>query len=321
MHVELYETLEVSTDATQEQIKKSYRRLALIHHPDKGGDEATFKKIKNAYDILKDPEKRSMYDRFGLQEDGGSPMPDIFSNIFGGGLGNIFNMFTNSQVQKSKPIVYTREVSLDELCTRKVIKIKVNRDSVCPCRQEKFNRNQCSSCGGRGSIVKDNGPFKMISGCPHCGGQGFTIPFCKDCKKGMTEDSKIFNIYLTPEMGDNYQYNFPGEGNQYIGELRGDFIVCIKHKKHPQFKVHSGHLVYERRTSLREALCGYSSIILHPNGESINLEFPGVIGPNCKKVIDGKGMISTHDLIVHHDIYFPESLTEEQVRSLGKILN
>jgi len=319
---ELYATLEVSVTASVDEIKKAFRRLALIHHPDKGGDEEQFKRIKMAYEILKDVEKRDIYDRFGLDGLKHGPQSNIFDNLFDGGIGNIFNMFTNVRraMTKSKPIFYDREVTLEELCTRKVIAIKVTRDNVCICCNT--NKQVCKSCGGRGMFQNViGGIFVTKSVCTDCNGHGTNISYCGECKNGIVDDCKLFNIYLTPEMHNGYHYKFPGEGNQYPGVLQGDFIVNIKYKKHPQFSVDNGNLIYKRRTSLREALCGYESLVLHPNGESVKISFSGIIPPDGKKTIAGKGMDVGYDLVVIHDVYFPEKLSEKQIQKINKILS
>ena len=329
VETELYDTLGVSPIATQQEIKKAYRRLAVTHHPDKGGNEDMFKKITSAYEILKDKNKKDVYDKFGsrgLKGHQGVPS-DIFANLFGGGLGDIFNMFRDVKkaTQREKPVVYNRSVTLEELCTRKILNIKVTRTRSCVCQKDMASQRQCETCEGKGQIInyKTIGPG-MVQGfqrrCDVCAGRGIVSPFCGACKNGKVESPKIFNIYLTPDMTNGYQYKFGGEGNESPGVLPGDFIVRIVHKPHEVFVSRGKNLIYNRKTTLRESLCGYNSIVLHPTGENIVVSFPGVITPGSKIAIKGKGLDKEGDLIVVHDVVFPVSLTDDQMKRLGEIL-
>jgi DnaJ family protein A protein 2 len=331
VETKLYDTLEVAPTATTGEIKKAYRKLALKHHPDKGGNEEKFKKITGAYEILKDTEKRQLYDQFGasgLRNSGQIPT-DIFSSLFGGSpMSGIFNMFQDMRnaVRKSQPVVYNRAVTLEELCTRKVLNIKVTRDRVCACQQNQSQEQKCSTCRGSGRLQQQRviqpGVIQQINTvCITCSGRGVIIQSCGSCKNGVIQDPKIFHIHLTPDMNHQYQYKFGGEGNESPGVLPGDFIVVILHKPHEQYKVVQKNLVYTRKTTLKEILCGYNSLVLHPTGENIELSFKGVIDPKGKKLVKGKGLDSSGDLIVLHDVIFPETLTEEQMEKIGEILS
>lgn len=319
VNTKLYEKLGVPVNASLGQIKKAYRKLALVHHPDKGGDPEQFKNLKAAYEVLKDPKKRNIYDQYGIDglKNNNVVPPNIFENLFG----DFFNMFNTFQkaISKCKPITYIREVTLEELCLRKVIVIKVTRDRVC---QQNCVNQICPSCQGKGIIGNITTSSITISGnCTNCKGTGKIATYCEKCNNGVVNDCKLFSVYLTPKMHDGYNYKFPGEGNEIPGVLPGDFIIQLKYKKHPQFFVSNGNLIYNRRTSLREALCGYKSLILHPNGENIEITCSSVITPGSKKTISGKGMDSSYDLIVINDVYFPEKLTKQQMNKIDKILS
>jgi len=331
VETKLYDTLGVSPTASSSDIKRAYRKLALEHHPDKGGDEEEFKKITGAYEILKDEEKRGLYDQFGADglKNSGRVPSDLFTSLFGGTpIGGIFNMFQDMRnaVRKQPPVVYNRVVTLEELCTRKVIKIKVTRDRVCVCQQNLSQEQKCPTCNGLGRIqqrrVISQGMIQQINTvCVACSGRGVKIQSCGNCNNGVISDPKIFSIYLTPDMGHQYQYKFAGEGNEIPGVLPGDFIVVILIKPHEQYKVVNKNLLYTRKTTLKEILCGYNSLILHPSGENTELSFKGVINPKEPKVIKGKGLDSTGDLVVLHDVVFPETLTGEQMKKIGEILS
>lgn len=339
LETDLYDTLEISPTATQAEIKKAYRRLALVHHPDKGGDQEAFKKITAAHEILSDEEKRQVYDthgKNGLQHSGAVP-EDMFSSLFGnfgatfGNFGNVFNVFQTARnaVRRTQPVLYKRVVTLEELCTRKVINIKVTRDRVCECYRGAGNggagNNSCSGCNGQGRIVRTMmlGPGLMQQSqsiCGQCRGTGMLGHSCGECKNGVKENPKVFNLHLTPDMGNEYQYKFVGEGNELPGVLPGDFIVILVHKPHEQFQVNGADLRFHRKTTLLEALCGYNSLVLHPSGENVEISFQGVISPNEERVIPRKGMVAEGNLIIIHDIVFPETLSKEQQKKLTKIL-
>jgi DnaJ family protein A protein 2 len=330
VETELYDTLGIAPDATENEIKKAYRNLAKIHHPDKGGDEDMFKNITAAYEVLRDKERRDTYDRFGKNGfKGGAGIPsDIFSHLFGGKFGGIFNMFrdVHNATRKEQPVVYKRQVTLEELCTRRILNIKVTRRRVCACQKDAAAERKCTDCGGSGRITTQRaiGPGmiqRMESVCAACRGRGVITIGCGNCSDGTIESPKIFNIYLTPDMHHGYQYKFPGDGNETPGVLAGDFIVMIIHAPHEQFTTQDKNLIYNRKTTLKEALCGYAALVLHPSGENISLEFPGVIPPNGKKILYGKGLDDRGNLTVVHDVVFPDSLTDRQIRKLGEILN
>ena len=331
VETELYDTLGVAPDATIGEIKKAYRKLALIHHPDKGGDENTFKKITAAYEMLKDDEKRKMYDNFGKDGLRGASgiSPDIFAHLFNnspfGGIFNMFNQMRNA-TRREKPVIFQREVTLEELCKRKVLSIKVTRNRVCNCQQNAAGDRKCENCQGTGRIREQRviGPGLIQQTervCEICRGRGVTAESCGDCNQGVIQSPKIFHVHLTPDMPNGYQYKFSGDGNESPGVLPGDFIVLITHKPHEQFGVHEKHLIYKRKTTLKEALCGYDALVIHPTGENIALIVRGVISPGEQRVIKGKGLGVMGDLYVEHHIVFPRSLTKKQTTILAKILN
>jgi DnaJ-class molecular chaperone len=328
VETELYDVLGVKPDATKTEIKKAFRKLALTHHPDKGGDAEDFKRINGAYKILVDDEERRIYDSYGkggLKNSGHVPA-DIFENLFGkAGFGNVFNMFRgmHNAIRKTKPVIYKRIVTLEELCTRKVVSIKVTRDRLCECQNESKNEN-CTDCKGTGriTITRRLGPGmiqQMQAQCNKCGGKGKIITSCEKCNNGVVPAAKIFSIHLTPDTPNGHQFKFSGEGNHVPGSTAGDFIVVIGLKPHEQFQLQGKNIVYVRETTLKEALCGYSALIVHPSGENISIELPFVI-PNESNVVKSKGMDDTGDFILRHNIVIPNDLTQEQRNKLREIL-
>ena len=211
-----YDILGVSPNATDTELKKAYRKQALKFHPDKNpnaGDK--FKEISQAYEVLSDPEKREIYDEFGedgIKGQGGggpgggfrSPM-DVFNMFFGGGG---MPGSAGSSVRKTKPMVHTLKVSLEELYNGKKRKIAANRDIVCKeCKGKGgLNVEKCLECKGRGMrvITKQFGPGmiqQMQSPCDKCGAKGEVVAKgseCKKCKgKATVRDKKIIEVSKT----------------------------------------------------------------------------------------------------------------------------
>lgn len=342
----LYELLEVSPSASSDEIKRAFRKKSLVHHPDKGGDPENYKKINGAYEILSDPEKRKIYDDAG--EDGfknsGNMSEDVlskmFGNMFGGGGGfpfggNPFSPFGGStpfqkfntsffQNLKLEPSFLTYKVTLEDLARRKVVKLKITRDRICPNITES-DLLQCSACGGKGIKVKMNqlapGMFQQIqSPCDSCKSKGKIFPTCDNCKEGRVQDSKIIELHLNPELENGYKYVFQNEGNNDFGKQAGDFIVIIQYEEHPIFKLEGSNLLYNHTLSLKEALCGYKLKLTHPSGEIISISTSGVTNPETVEKIPHKGLSYQSSMIVKYRIIFPVNLSEEQIEILTNTL-
>lgn len=322
---ELYEILEISVTATQEEIKKSFRKQALQHHPDKGGDEARYKKIQEAYEILSNDEKRKLYDRHG--KNGVQEQPDNMHPFFRNGI-NLFNMFRNmnnnpfsgSHSSSITPIEHRLNVSLEELCMRKAIKLNILRKRLCGCAKTK----ECGQCESRGFVVVEMemsfGRLQAQKPCDRCGGKGRLLVSCGDCQEGLKDEEKVFTVNLFPEMNNGYKITFSGEGNQGVDKSPGDIIITIAFQPHAQFKLSENDLICEQKITLKEALCGHDFFILHPSGRNLRIIGNEILHKNITKRIRGEGLHSGGDLHINFDIIFPESLTEEQRKNIVMIL-
>lgn len=320
VETELYEILEVHYTASQEDIKKAYRNKAKNFHPDKGGDPQVFQKINGAYEILSNPEKREIYNKKGkngLKESGISE--NVFQTMFGG----VFNIFRNA-IYKTPPLIFTRYVKLEELCTRKVLKLKVERKRLCDCIDE--NKTQsCLSCSGNGYIskIQQLGPGFIMENrmkCNSCQGTGKVYLSCENCKDGSITETKVFEVYLTPEFENGYKYLFRNEGNQFRGQEIGDFIVVLFYEKHSVFDIENKDLIYTHTISLKEALCGHTIIIKHPSGDILNIENKDITNFDTVKIEHGKGISENGNLKIKYKIQFPEKLSTEQLEILSKNL-
>lgn len=346
VEMEFYDLLGVDPSCSQTDIKKAYRKKALQMHPDKGGDEETFKKINIAYEILSDEEKREMYNKYGkdgLKNSGQIP-EDILSRLFGGMFGNgnirfnmseehnegfgddlngMFGLFKNihKAVTKPQPIIYPYKVSIEDICTRKVCKLKITREKICkPCIQ---NSTKCNFCDGRGFQMKTRqiglGMFQQTQiKCEKCI-EGYVYISCEKCQNGIINEKKVLELYLTPEMNDGYKYVFEGEGNENKKGLQGDFIVILNYKEHKDFKVLGKNLIYKKEISLKQALCGHEFFICHPSGENISVLNNEIIEPNTVQYLP-KGISEGGKMEIHYNIIFPKKLTEIQKKVLEETL-
>lgn len=333
VETELYDILEVPVTATQEEIKKAYRKKALQHHPDKGGDQETFKKLNAAYEILSNPEKRELYNNSGKTglRDSGDVSEDVLAAMFGnifqkmGGFGNMFGILRNvhNAIRKTQPTIHHLNVSLEDLCTRKIVKLKVTRERICPCCDDN-KAMSCSECNGKGNkiLIRQFGPGmfqQMQHPCEKCQGHGKIYESCEKCQNGIKQDPKIFEVHLTPEFENGYKYIFNNEGNQMRGYESGDFIAVIIRKEHPKFQVKGQNLIYKKEISLKEALCGVSFDITHPSGEILAISTHEVISPETVQILP-KGMVDGASMEIHYKIIFPKTLTPEQTKIIYKNL-
>lgn len=324
---ELYDLLEIEPNSTSDEIKKAFRKAALKHHPDRGGNEETFKKLNSAYEILSDPQKREIYDKHGKDglKNSGSVPDDILASMFGNmfNFGDVFRFNNVNVVQPKTPsTTHQQKVTLEQLCNRKVIKLKVTRDRVCSCSKNDKAKT-CIDCKGQGMKVsfRQFGPMiqQIQQPCNTCNGLGKIYNYCGNCKEGLISDPKVFEIHLTPELNNGYRYVFKEEGNESKGMIAGDFIVIIVYENHPLFQVHNKDLIYNTTITLKEALCGHTLMIDHPSGEKIKFDILDITTPYTSRFIQ-KGLTEDGKLEIRYKINFPEKLDNHQKELLTDIL-
>ena len=350
----LYDILNVSKDATDSEIKKSYRKLALKYHPDRNQDnkeecEAKFKEISAAYDVLSDKQKKEKYDKFGMDavNSGGPDINpfDLFSNIFNGESNNfnggsnifeggMFNMFNQSKT-RAKNRIEKIKVSLEDIYNEKKIKINYKKRIVCDsCNGSggmyKSSILICNACEGKGRITKivQIGPG-MISQtnqtCYKCNGKGKTIKpneLCKKCNgnKIITETNQI-TVELNKSITDNSKI-VVREGGDYCIESKsyGDLVFEVEIKKHKLFRRDKNNLHYTKKLLLTEALCGTQFVLNHLDNRSLLVKLDNVIKPGFKQKIIGEGMTIDNDLILEFEIIFPNKISNERKKYIKKLL-
>merc|ERR550532_340264 len=267
-----YKTLEVDKGASEPDIKKAYRKLAVKHHPDKGGDPEKFKEITKAYEVLSDPEKRAKYDKFGeegLDGDGGGDPTDIFEAFFGGG-GRRGGGGGGRRRQKTKDVVQPIKASLEQLYNGQTKKMAITRKVIDKAR----GVTTCDNCDGRGVKVEviRMGPMiqQMQSQCGACGGQG---------KSFKTKSEKeILEVPIQKGTPDNHKIPFREMADEHPDADTGDVIFIVKETEHAEFKRRGADLFLERKISLAEALCGFEMEVTHLHGRKLIIKTsPGEI--------------------------------------------
>jgi molecular chaperone DnaJ len=347
-----YEILDVPKDASEGDIKKAYRKMALKYHPDKNPDDAEaenkFKEAAEAYEILSDADKRSKYDRFGHDGLKGMPgggfgmsMDDIFSNFgdifgdaFGGAFGDAFGFGgtrtrgAQRRVNRGSNLRVKVKLTLEEISKGVEKKIKVNK--YVPCKtcdgtgaKDGSNFNACSTCNGSGQVTRVANTFlgqmQTTSTCPSCGGEGQVISSkCPECAgNGIVKDSEIISIKIPAGVEEGMQLSMTGKGNAGArGGIPGDLVILIEEEDHP-FLVRDGqNLLYEHYISLPDAALGSSIDVPTLEGKA-RIKVPA--GTQSGKVfrLKGKGLpdvnrYGTGDLLVNINVWTPKNLSPEE---------
>merc|ERR1719335_204067 len=266
-----YKLLEVDKGASDPEIKKAYRKLAVKHHPDKGGDPEKFKEITKAYEALSDPEKRAKYDKYGeegLDGDGGGGDPsDIFESLFGGGGRRGGGP---KRRQKTKDVVQPLKVTLEQMYNGATKKMAITRDVI----DKKKGVQSCRQCDGRGVQVQvvRMGPMiqQMQSACDACGGQGKTFSTKKE--------REVLEVMIQKGSPDNHKVQFREMADEHPDKDTGDVLFVLKEQPHEVFKRKGADLYLERNISLVEALCGFEMEVTHLDGRKLIIKTsPGEI--------------------------------------------
>jgi len=345
-----YDLLEVSPSASESDLKKAYRKKALRLHPDKGGDPELFKEVTHAYEVLSDPEKRSIYDargEAGLSEHGGMggmDPQDLFSQLFGGGFGGGGGFFgggggRSQGARKTKDLVHRVHVSLEDLYKGKTTKLALTRNIICSKCKGKGGKEgavrSCSTCHGRGIkvTIRQMGPMvqQIQSPCDDCSGLGEVINAkdrCTNCKgKKVMPEKKFLEVHIDKGMKGGQTVTFRGESDQSPTAEPGDVVIVIEEKPHDRFRRQENDLVAEIEVDLLTALAGGQLAIRHLDDRAliVKLEPGEVIKHGDLKVIHGQGMPSQRhhepgDMFIKLEVKFPESLSLDAIPLLERAL-
>lgn len=340
-----YDVLSVGREASPEDIKRAYRKLALQYHPDRNpGDkeaEEKFKEASEAYSVLIDPEKRSTYDRFGfdgLRGEGFSgfggfnstifaDFEDILGDFFNFGFGDIFGTRArrrSSQPSRGRDLGLEMEVSLKEAAFGVQKEIKLNRAEHCPeCKgtgmKPGTQKSSCPKCQGAGQVRYQQGFFSIARTCASCQGTGqiITTP-CENCHgKSKVAEKKELKVNIPPGVDNGIKLRIEGEGEAGdVNAPRGDLFVVIKVKKHKYFQREQNNLLCDLSISFAKAAIGTRIQVPTLEGEE-ELAVPA--GTQAGEVFRLKGHgvphVNNHrkgDLYVKVNVETPKNLTKKQ---------
>lgn len=336
-----YEVLGVSKGASESEIKKAYRKLAIKYHPDKNpGDQSAeekFKEAAEAYEVLSSPEKKAQYDRFGHAGmgqggfGGGMNMDDIFSqfgDIFGGafGGGSFGGSRRGERVVKGTNLRVKMKLNLDEIANGVNKKIKVNK----LVNADGVTFKTCNTCNGSGRITRVQqtfiGAMQTQSTCNACQGAGKMIekkPAEAD-SHGLIRKEEIIEVDIPAGVEDGMQLSVRGKGNAgpYNG-VSGDLIVVIEEIEHEELKRDGENLHFEAVINFANAVLGDSIEIPTVSGKAkIKIE-PGTQSGKVLR-LRGKGLPNVQgygngDLFVHINIYTPTTLTKQEREIIEKL--
>ena len=335
---DFYEVLGVNRDASDDDIKKAYRKLAMKYHPDRNPDskeaEDKFKEGKEAYEILSDPQKRAAYDQYGHagvdphagmggggQGFGGFDFGDIFSDIFGGGGGGRGG---RSNVYRGSDLRYNMEVSLEEAARGCEKQIRIPSHESCdvchgsgakPGTQPKT----CTTCGGHGQVRMSQGFFSIQQTCPTCHGSGkqITDPCHKCHGAGQVKTHKTLNVKIPAGVDEGDRIRLSGEGEPgQNGGPSGDLFVVIHVKKHSVFERDGKDLHCEMPISFTIAALGGEVEIPTLDG-MVKVKIAAETQSGRVYRVRGKGVKSVRgsdvgDLMCHVVVETPVNLTERQ---------
>jgi molecular chaperone DnaJ len=345
-----YRVLGMPRDAPAEDIKKAYRQMALKHHPDRnpGSKEAEerFKEAAEAYSVLGDPEKRSVYDRFGaegLRGQGFSgfdasvfgDFEDILGNFFGFNLGDIFGGRSRgrSGARRSRghDLAVEVEIGLEEAAAGLEREIKLTRAETCETchgskRKAGTRPSACPTCGGRGQVRTQQGFFTMARTCPRCQGGGEINPSpCEACQgRGHTREKRTLKVRIPAGVDEGSRLRLIGEGEAGDEDMpAGDLYVVTRVRKHAFFERDGNDLVCEVPVSFTQAALGARVEIPTLEGPEI-LKLPAGTQPGEIIRLKGKGVQDVSgrrrgDLFVKVLVRTPENLSKDQKALLAKL--
>lgn len=328
-HTKLYETLELTPNASENDIKKAYRKMAMKHHPDKGGDSAKFKEISAAFEILGNKEKRENYDRFGITDDspqsnGPSGMNmdpmDIFNQMFGGspfGSDLFGERFSRRPRKKVQQINFN--ISLEDLYKGKDVKMKIERNVMCKdCNGHGSNEPpvSCNQCRGTGVFTKimQIGPGiiqKMQGVCPGCNGKGKVFKgSCNSCKgKGVYHENTFVNVTVNPGADNDERITMQDKGDFDIETMQySDLQIILKQREHGLIKRKDKDLYIHYNVSLYDTLFGINIGYKHLDDKNYIFKLPPghVLQYKSTYIARNMGMKNNGHMYLTFDIVFPK---------------
>ncbi|HEX5386081.1 MAG TPA: molecular chaperone DnaJ [Gemmatimonadales bacterium] len=343
-----YELLGVTRSASEAEIKKAYRKLAMEYHPDRNRSpdaEARFKEMAEAYEVLRDPEKRALYDRYGPAGVGGAAgggfgfhhvdlaeALSIFMRDFGamGGLDSIFGGRQRTEARRGQDIRVTVKLTLNEVATgaKKAVRLKtLERCATCEGTGARpgTRPSTCATCGGTGEVRRAArsmfGQFVSVSPCPTCAGDGqVVLDACEDCRgEGRLRGDRTVTVEIPPGVSGNNYLTLRGQGAAGLRNgPSGDLLVMLDVKNDDRFERQGNDLVHDLAVSFSQAALGAEFMVPTPYGDE-RVRVPAGIQTNTILRLRGKGLPAlgtdgVGDLKIRVHVWTPEKLTDEQDR-------
>jgi len=349
-----YEVLGISKNASEDEIKKSYRKQALKYHPDRNpGDkeaEENFKEAAEAYEVLSDSEKRQRYDQFGHAGLGGaaggghftnvedifSHFGDLFSDFGFGGFGGFGGSRSSGRrTTKGSNLRVKVKLTIAEIAKGVEKKIKVNKYVSCQTCSGTGAKggdgySTCSTCHGAGQVTRIAntmlGRMQTSSVCPTCGGEGKIIKSkCTSCYgEGIVKETEVIDINIPAGVGEGMQLNVAGRGNAARrGGINGDLLILIEEEKDPNLIRDGNDLIYPLYLSFPQAAIGDTVEI--PTIEGIvKIKIDAGTQPGKILRLRGKGLPEVNgygrgDLLVNINIWVPKNLSKDEERQIEKL--
>ncbi|MDK1492413.1 molecular chaperone DnaJ [Sinorhizobium sp. 7-81] len=345
MKRDLYETLGVARNADEKELKSAFRKLAMKYHPDKNpGDteaEKTFKDINEAYETLKDPQKRAAYDRYGHAafEQGGmgagfgngfagggaGGFSDIFEDIFGEMMGGGRQRRSSGGRERGADLRYNMEISLEEAYSGKTAQIRVPTSITCDVcsgsgAKPGTSPKTCATCQGSGRVRAAQGFFSIERTCPTCGGRGQTItdPCTKCHGQGRVMEERTLSVNIPAGIEDGTRIRLSGEGEAGLrGGPAGDLYIFLSVKPHEFYQRDGADLYCSVPISMTTAALGGKFDVATLDGTKSRVTVPEGTQAGKQFRLKGKGMPvlrsnQSGDLYIQIQIETPQKLTKRQ---------
>lgn len=360
MDLDYYQILGVERTASEDEIKRAYKKMAIKYHPDRNpGDkeaEEKFKQAAEAYDVLRDPEKRSRYDQFGKAGVNGGAggfggfngqgmnMDDIFSmfgDIFGGrhGFGGFNSAENQTRQYRGSDLRLKVKVNLNDVMNGVTKKFKVRKDIICDeCKgsgcEKGTSPETCSTCNGRGYVIRTQrsifGMMQTQQPCPTCNGEGTIIKHkCHKCHgEGVVSGEEIIEAKIPAGVADGMMVNVPGKGNaaKHNG-IPGDIQILIEEEPSKIFIRDENDLIYNLLLTVPQAVLGDDIEIPTVDGK-VKIKIAPGTQPGKVLRLRGKGIPAIQgygygkgDLVVNISVYIPEKINDKERKLFEEIRN